>query len=190
VRAYDSAQVWASDSAQVRAYGSAQVRAYGSAQVTAHGRASVIRFSPSAICRGNVLDLTVWPKTTEEWLTRYSIRTVDGKVVLYKGLNQDWRSPHGLGYKPDTTVTAPDWVDDGRECGAGLHFCWCPSACDQFNVDYKPFSHYVACKVAVADIRVYRNDGVQFPDKVRARTCKVLYEVDREGKRVSKKGVK
>jgi len=41
---------------------------------------------------------------------------------------------------------------------------------------------YVACEVAVADIVVHARPD--YPDKIKARRCKVLYEVDREGNRI------
>ena len=73
-------------------------------------------------------------------------------------------------------VEAPDW-DPKPECGGGLHFCINPAGCDDFRDGVE--DRYVACLVDPKDIVVHPNP--KYPDKIKVKKCKVLYECDREG---------
>ena len=53
---------------------------------------------------------------------------------------------------------------------------------DRFLAAAGEGDRYVACEVAVADIVVHARPD--YPDKIKARRCKALYEVDREGNRI------
>jgi len=191
VYAYGNARVDASGNARVDASGNARVDASGNASVYASGNASVyasgysaaVRRSAQAECRGNVLDLTTRPETVEQWLARYHVAFHDGLPLLYKATHANYATQNGVSYVPGTDVVAPDWEDRSDiECGSGLHFCWCAAACRQFN---REPAHFIACQVAIEDIRIY--DGQpQWPDKIRARACRALYECDEDGNRVAK----
>jgi hypothetical protein len=188
VRAYGSAQVTAYGSAQVTAYGSAQVRAYGSAQVTAYGSAQVRASKFVAVTvpprqnvkvEGGVLIAVQLPETAAEWCEFYGVPIEDGIAVLYKGLDDQYCSPHGMFYTPGTTPFAPDW-DATIECGGGLHFSPTPAHTYEFVNEAKRF---VACPVRVDEIVVHKN--AEYPQKVKApRVALPCYEVDVHGNRV------
>jgi len=179
-----TAHVVAWGSAHVEARDSAHVVAWGSAHVVAWGRATCSKCSPLVDARGNVLDLTIFPKTVKEWLSRFAINTEKDKVILYKGVDENYKTQTGTSmetsYKINSLVTCPDWSEDNIECGNGLHFCHHPMCCEQFQA----VKHYLACSIKISDIRVY-NGIPQYPDKIRAKACKVLYEVDRWGNKIN-----
>jgi hypothetical protein len=189
LRGNASAELWENARAELR--GNARATLRGNARATLRGNAraeawnysSCILLSPTAKAEGNILDLSKFPLTPKEWLDRYHIPIKSTFVVLYKATNDTFETRNGIKYIPGTDVIAPDWEDINIECGNGLHFCPRPSACKQFNEN--PF-HFVACKIAIKDIRVYQG-APNYPDKIRAQKCKVLYECDIDGNKIEDK---
>ena len=206
VEAWGSAHVEARDSAHVEAWGSAHVEARGSAHVVARGSAHVVaRDSAHVVARGSahveakgplavairrspnakvsgLLVVQAFEQSTEpmDWLKSVGAKVSRGKAILYKRTGPEFETQYGIRYVPGTGVEAPDWDGGNHECGGGLHFCGDPAACDLFRD--KEGDRYVACEVVVADIVVHARPD--YPDKIKARRCKVLYEVDREGNRI------
>ena len=186
VSAYGSANVTASGSATVYASGSARVTAYDSATVTASGSATVnasrfvtiLRQSPrSMVTGGQVPDLSTplgWCEYTG------AAEASPGTRILYKGLDAEFRSGHGTAYLPGTEIVAPDWDGGAEECGGGFHFCAHPAATLQFIQAVK----FVACEVGEADMAAH--EFPLYPNKIKARACRVLYECDVHGERVVK----
>jgi hypothetical protein len=124
--------------------------------------------------------------TPREWCDFYNVPIrEDGTVVLFKGVDTDYRTPqpHTFLYAPGSTPAAPDW-DPKSECGQGLHFSPRPSATLQFNPDAKRF---VACPVRLDEIVVHHHLA-RYPSKVKApRVCAPCWEVDIDGNARSSK---
>jgi len=195
VTAYDSAQVRAYDSAQVRACGSAQVTAHGSARVTAHDSAQVRAYdsaqaratpvvavtllSADAVVAGGVQIRANGFVDFDSWATAHGVEQTQESAILYKAVDDDFRSPHHAQYTPGATAQAADWDGGKDECGGGLHFSPQPGSALAFNLTA---SRFVACRVQIADIAVTEN--ATYPHKVKARACKVLYECDIDGKKL------
>lgn len=185
IEVHDSATVTASDSATVYAYGSATVYARDRATVTASGSATVtasrfvtiLRRSPrSRVTGGQVPDLSTplgWCEYTG------AAEASPGTRILYKGLDAEFRSGYGTVYLPGTEIVAPDWDGGAEECGGGFHFCAHPAATLQFVEAVK----FVACEVALADMAAH--EFPQYPNKIKARACRVLYECDVHGERIA-----
>jgi hypothetical protein len=115
------------------------------------------------------------------WLTERGLMT-EGKrrparVTLVKAVGADLVSQNGMLYAIGSTVTAPDYTAD-PECGHGLHFCATPADTKQWVAVRDRF---LACSVETRTM-------IPIQDKVKARTCKVLYEVDAEGNRLPQDG--
>ncbi|HET7386824.1 MAG TPA: hypothetical protein VFJ19_09215 [Nocardioidaceae bacterium] len=196
VRAYDSATVRASDSATVHASGSATVSAYDSATVSAYDSATVsaydsatvhaspyvavYRLSMRSTIHGGVVitppDLT----TVDGWLAYYGIEPEDGTVVLYKGVDDEFRSVHGATYTPGGTTVAEDFQPT-NECGSGLHLCPRPD----LTHNYCTPERYVAVRVRVADIVPV--GSVTESAKVKVPSCDVLYECDVDGAQLAER---
>jgi hypothetical protein len=182
VRAYDSATVEACGSATVRAYGSATVeacdsatvRAYDSATVRAGSHTAVHLHSGRASIRGGVLiDHTTLDLTdATTWGAYHGAEIHSGAMVLYKAVDADLRA--GQSYVPTTypigeQVTATDWDPQSR-CGNGLHFSVSPSrARSYYRGSGEP--RYLEVAVPVDEI-------VTLDDKVKAKSCTVIREVD------------
>ena len=178
VFAYGSTTVTAYDSATVTASGSATVYTYGSATVNASRFVTILRQSPrSMVTGGQVPDLSTplgWCEYTG------AAEASPGTRILYKGLDAEFRSGHGTAYLPGTEIVAPDWDGGAEECGGGFHFCAHPAATLQFIQAVK----FVACEVGEADMAAH--EFPQYPNKIKARACRVLYECDVHGARVVK----
>ena len=177
VSAWGSATVRASGSATVRASGSATVRAWGSATVHASGYVAVHKHSKQVKVKGGVVIVPPDLDTAEAWLDYYGI-DADGKgrVVLYKGVRDDFTSEHGWSYQPGKRQkVVPDW-NTADACGGGLHLSPRPVATHAYCDPVR----YVACTVAVADL-VPITDGQGGSDKVKVRRVLSCAECDIDG---------
>jgi hypothetical protein len=117
----------------------------------------------------------------ERWCRYHAVNIVDGVVVLHKAVEADWKGTHKaprLTYRPGRKVTATDW-NPIPSCGGGLHLAATPWEAQM----YCPGAvHYVAVTVDVADLVVIDRD------KVKARTLRVLHEVDIDGNPLTGEG--
>jgi hypothetical protein len=104
------------------------------------------------------------------WIRDHELAAAHGEVVMFKAVHRDLRSHHGADYQIGTTVTAPDY-EPGAHCGGGLHFS--PTVYNAMSYDDSA-TRFLACAVD-------RRTMVVIGDKVKARSCRVLYEVDQRG---------
>jgi len=128
-----------------------------------------------AAIEGGIVVIRETPDTPERWCAYYGVRVEDGVAILYKGLDDNFRSPRGMDYTPGLVPAAPDWdADASRECGGGLHGSPTPRHTHEFVSDAK---RYVACPVRIEDILVHTKPI--YPAKVRFRACCApTFEVD------------
>ena len=188
VVAREQAHVVARGQAHVEAWGQAHVEAREQAHVEARGQAHVVATSPyvsilakskDALLSGGYI-LGNKPLSALEWLCACGVKVTRGKAVLFKSLNKDWSTKNGVSFKVGKVTAAPDWdASFGGECGKGLHFS--PTVAQT-----KPFRNegvFIACQVAVKDM-AQLPAFAEYPDKIRARACKVLYLVNEDGKRL------
>jgi hypothetical protein len=127
----------------------------------------------------------VRPRTAAEWCDYYGVPVQDGVATLFKAVDENFGSYHGVSYRPGSEPRAPDWDGGERECGGGLHFSPRPTFALPVPDDDMRF---VACPVRVEDI-VFRPDGV-YPDKVKAGgVCAPVYEVHEDGTPVARDAV-
>jgi len=188
VHAWGQATVHASAQATVHAWGEATVHAWGEATVHAWGQATVhaskyvaIQVSGDSVkAQGGVIITIPTPTTAQEWCEVYGAETRRGIAYLYKAVDSDFRSGHGMEYRPGTRPAAPDWDGGKAECGGGLHFCARPHDCLTFMPDA---TRFVRCPVRVSEIAIHPNPI--YPQKVKApRVCGKILEVDIDGRTV------
>jgi hypothetical protein len=187
VAARDSARVEARDSARVEAQGSASVVARDSASVAARGSARVVASKYTAVhlhstratvTGGVVIDLTKLDlTTTADWADYHGVKTVDGDLIVYKAVDADLNSGRGFHYPIGGTVAAPDWKA-GDFCGAGLHFSPSPAQARDY---YPDAARFLECAVDPADVSVIDGADTYSTPKLKARTARVLREVDLHG---------
>jgi len=178
VTAYGSATVTATGSATVTAYGSATVTAYDSATVTAGDRVAVHKLSKAAKITGGVIIERPDLRDTQGWLEYHGIPiTKSGKVVLFKAVDDNFKSGYGWDYSPGSKPVPEKWIPE-NSCGDGLHLCPTPfHALRCMN----EATRFVACTVAVADIvTITEYDGSS--DKCKVAKILKCVEVDIEGK--------
>jgi hypothetical protein len=113
-------------------------------------------------------------ETVEDWIDYYGCEQAKrGSVVVFKCVDDTLRSHYKTLYEVGEEVKCADW-SSAPECGGGLHFSPSPSAAQRYS---NGGSRFLACSVRVKDI-------VLLGDKLKTPSCKVLYEVDWDGKRV------
>jgi hypothetical protein len=182
VEALETAIVVAGRSATVRAVGSVIVRARGRVQVEATDGVAVMRHGPNVTVSGGDAREAVRPGTAEEWCRYYGVPMENGVATLYKAVDDDFDSYHGVSYRPGSEPQAPDWDGGEREIGGGLHFSPRPTFALPVPGDEMRF---VACPVRLEDI-VFHPDG-EYPGKVKARgVCAPVYEVLEDGTPVAR----
>ena len=171
-----------------KAQGQAQIEAYDQAQIEAYGQAKVVATSPyvSILAKSSQAQLfggcILGNKslTPVEWLSACNINIRRGKVKLFKSLEKDWTTQKGVSFKVGEVTIAPDWEANSQdECGKGLHFS--PTVAQ--TKLFRDKGIFIACEVAVkdmADLPAF----AEYPDKIRARACIVLYQVDEKGQKV------
>jgi hypothetical protein len=100
-----------------------------------------------------------------------------GEVRLYKAVRDDLTSANGATYAIGTTVIARDYAPT-RQCGEGLHFS--PAVADARQYDSSA-TRFLACAVDYATMIILDDAGTP---KVKARSCRVLHEVNTAGTRL------
>ena len=180
VHAYDSATVRAYDSATVTAYGSARVTAYDSATVHAGRYVAVHLHSARAtISGGVVIDVSALDLAdAATWCDMQGVDVADGQAVVFKAADARLASGYGTTYPIGETVTAPDWQPIA-ECGSGLHFGPTPGHAQAYYQG-EGTPRFLACSIDVSEA-VGLTGGTA---KIKARSCRVLYEVDLAGRRI------
>ena len=188
LRAYDSSQprveAYGSSQPRVEASKFTQVSVRGQVQVTAHADTPVLVEGAGAKIDGG-RQTVIARKTPDEWCAYYGVEVKDGVAILFKGVDDRFKSGHGFAYVPGTAPEAPDWDGSKAECGGGLHFSPRPKMTLEF---YREATKFVACPVALDDIVVHP-DGA-YPQKIKARRiCAPCWEVNEDGERVAAKEV-
>jgi len=184
VEARENAIVLAGGTVRVRAVGGAMVRARGRAQIEATDGVSITRHSRAATVSGGRVTDAVRFATPQEWCEYYGVEVNDGVAILFKAVDEDFNSYHGMPYRPGTEPSAPDWDGGEQECGGGLHFSPRPTFALPRPTDSMRF---VACPVRLEDIVVFPQGD--YPDQVKApAVCAPVYEVDEDGRPVEPRG--
>jgi hypothetical protein len=181
----DSSQprVECSDSSQPRVVcsGYAQVSATGAVRIKAKSTNQITVEGPAKVVGGKVIRIKN-PKTAAEWCAVNGVSVTRGVAILFKGLDDSFKSNHnGFEYKPGTIPIAPDWDGGTAECGGGLHFCARPAATLKFH---NCATRFCACPVRLKDIRPPKADD-SHPTKVKARgCCAPIWECDPSGEKI------
>jgi hypothetical protein len=174
VEAWDSSRVEAWDSSSVEARDSSRVEAWGSSSVEAAKYVAVHLHSQHVTLAGNghIIDMTaVDPQNLGDWLDLSGVKTVDGKLRVYKAVDAELASGQGFTYPIGAHLTDKKWRDD-HECGGGLHFCSSPS---QARDHFSGATRFLLCEVDPAEVRCID------ASKLKAPQCWVLSEVDIHG---------
>jgi hypothetical protein len=144
----------------------------------------ILKFIASSCTGRHIGDKPIKP---EEYLQSCGIEIKRKAVILYKSVTKDF-TDHKTGqikYLIGKEVVCPDWDADFKgECGYGLHL----SPTIQQAISFNDSGTYLACRVKVANISSLPAFA-EYPDKIRVKTCKPLYQVDKEGNKLSKKEV-
>jgi hypothetical protein len=180
VEAFGSASVRASDSASVRAFDSASVRAFDSASVEASEYVSVHQHKTArgtpAITGGMVIEIPAID-TFPEWADFHGLGKHRKQVVVFKAVDRALRSKYGTEYPIGGRVECPDWSPE-RSCGNGLHFSQSPHHASRYAAGA---TRWLACAVPASSVLIGSGVGA---DKIKAPSCRVLHEVDRDGNRI------
>ena len=171
---------WGSSRPRIETWGSSQPRIekWESSQVTGRiGKDSLVgveRHDASSVDLPGAVILRTPEEITglDDWIDYYGLESTNKEFIVYKLVDGVLRSGRGTLYTIGKRVNCPDW-SDAAQCGNGLHFSPSPSATHK----YADGTRYLAC-------RVRKNDTILLGDKIKAKSCKVLYEVDLDGEKI------
>ena len=109
--------------------------------------------------------------TTTTWPT-----TADGKYLVLRTVDADWRSRDGFQWRTTVETVAPDWdPDPHRECGGGLHgLLW--GCGDAGLLSSAPDAVWLVVAVRPTDVA-----NPDQPQKVRFRAGRVRHHGTRDG---------
>ena len=192
VRAWGSSTVTARDSSTVTAWGSSTVRARDSSTVTAWDSSTVtaskytavhLHSARATVTGGVVINIAALDLThITDWADYHGAKIVDGEVIVYKAVDADLRSERGFAYPIGETVTCPDW-DPAPVCGSGLHFSPHPAQARDY---YRDAARFLRCAVPVEALTIIDGEATDMTPKLKARTVRVLCEVDVHGIEINK----
>jgi uncharacterized Zn-binding protein involved in type VI secretion len=197
VRAGGSSTVVADGSSTVVADGSSTVRAYGSACVHCMSLDVNISLFSFAVCfliknakvtKKSKTSTIIKPKSknpTQEWLDKEGVEGKD-KVILYKKVSCDLKTQENSSNETfwaiGSTLDHPNYDPSKEECGEGkYHACAKTFFCDDFRNVIG--DRYIAIEINKKDLFVWAV-APQYPHKVAFKKGKVLYEVDKHGKKI------
>ena len=114
--------------------------------------------------------------TPENWCGYYGVEIKDGKALVFKALDENFKSYHGnCYYTPGSLPIAEDWDEGQVECGKGLHFSPTPLMARSFRQEATKF---VGCWIDLKEVRSTK-DSDQYPEKIKAkRVVEPCFEVD------------
>jgi hypothetical protein len=196
VKAYDNSTVKAYKNSTVYAYGNSTVKAYDYAVIRVYSQIKLSMFGFSVALIFNNLKLKIdkqskYIKVQQikqlDWFENNGVKKTK-KIIVYKRVSKDFKTQEGSEketlYEIGKTITHPNWRPRDDECGEGkFHACSRPFFADQFR-DGKD-DRYIAIEVDLKDLYEWK-DNPKHPHKIAFRKGKVLYECDREGKKIDK----
>ena len=192
MRAFDSSTVSAFGSSTVRAFGSSAVSASDSSTVSASDSSTVragkyvavhLHSKRVTLDGGVVIDVTDIDKhTAASWCDWQGVEVNDGYVIVYKAVNAELLSGHGMKYPIGKSLVDKLWAATDA-CGAGLHFGATPTQAEAYYSG-SGLPRYLACRVALVDMVGISGDSTDTA-KCKARACDVLYEVDAFGRQLA-----
>lgn len=162
-----------SGSASVEACGSASVSACDSATVRA-GKYVAIHLHSQRVTHtgGVIIDMTnVDPTRTADWINLAGATVTDGKIRVFKAVNDTLESAQHFAYPIGEHVADTKWHDD-HDCGNGLHFSPSPA---QARDHFRAATRFLACDVLLSEVRCI--DAT----KLKAPQAWVISEVDIHG---------
>ena len=119
-----------------------------------------------------------------KYLDREGVPVKGKSVIIYKKVSADFKAQEGTENETNwiigTTLTHPSWEPEKEECGKNkFHAVSRPYFADEFRSNKG--DRYIAIRIKVADLYEWPNP--QYLHKIAFRKGKVLYEVDKFGKR-------
>jgi hypothetical protein len=119
------------------------------------------------------------------FLEREAVKQAKGSVVLFKKVSKEFQTQENTSNETKwvigSTVTHPKWNPEQSECGGGkFHACSRPYFCDEFRSCVG--DRYVAIEIKV--VNLYEWPNATYTHKIAFREGKVLYEVNRMGKKI------
>ena len=164
-----------SGNATAQLFDNATAQLFGNATARGSKYTAIHKLSRASTAKGAGVIIEVPEITTmEQFLDYYGIEVKRGKATVFKLVNENWVSDHGTTYEPGSKPSAADW-STRPECGGGLHFSPRPFMAQK----YANGTRFLACEIKVTDAVVITGGGR--PDKLKAKSCKVLYECDEDG---------
>ena len=204
VEAWGNSSVEARGNSSVVAWGNSSVEARGNSSVEARGNVGIHLYSDLAtvilfmfsvcwqLAKGKIIKKSktatvIKPKPItglNSWLLNNAVK--DKKIIiLYKKVSKDFltqeNTKNETKWEINSIVEHKDWQPKKSECGEGkFHACSRVYFCDEFRSEKG--DRYIAIEIKQQDLYAWPNP--EYPYKIAFRTGKVLYEVNRLGKKI------
>jgi hypothetical protein len=132
------------------------------------------------------LTKNIKPITVDAWANKISAEVSKQKLTLYKRVSKDFLTQEGTSnetrWKIGKIVEHKNWKPAESECGSGkFHGCVSPIDCDLFRG--KEGDKYIVVSVLKNDCYAWPKNP-EYPMKIGFRKGKVLYECDKNGKKI------
>ena len=204
--AWENSNVTARENSNVTAWENSNVTVWENSNVTARGNSSVHTYSVNPILlfglsiaflltktakaikkskKTTIIQGIVKDGKTKNWLDLEGVEIKNNTVILFKRVSKDFKTQENT--ENETIWNIGDilihksWEPKIQECGKNkFHACSHSYFCDDFrdNKDDK----YIAIEIKVKDLYSWPNP--QYPHKIAFRAGKVLYQCDKNGKKL------
>ncbi len=145
--------------AQLQVRGAVIVKAGKNNAVTVHGKLAKVR-------GGRVVRVSAIT-TAKAWCEHHGVQVCRGVAVVYKAVDDKYRSSYSGDYTPGTVPEAADWDGGVAECGGGLHFSPSPACAKSF---FPQATKFLVCQVRLKDMRK-PTESDNYTTKIKARGC-------------------
>lgn len=177
-------------SSRVEAWGSSRVEAWESSSVVAWGSSSVeaskftavhLNSASATVTGGVVIDITALDLTSlTDWAEYHGVEVEGDEAIVYKAVDDELCSGRGFAYPIGETVVCPDWRAEAA-CGNGLHLSPSPTQARDY---FRAATRFLRCAVPTDELAIIDGEYTEMTPKLKARTVRVICEVDVHGREI------
>src|SRR3990167_2613167 len=189
-----NSSVVARENSTIEAWGNSTIEAWGNSgchalsdfcTVTLFAFSVCWKMSKAKINKKSKTATIITPKEIKDWFKKEGIDVKSEKAIVFKRVSKDFKTQEGTKNQTIWNIGAVvehiKWEPRQNECGEGkYHACSRPYFCDEFRSEKG--DKYIAVELAIKDTYAWPN--AEFPHKIAFRKGKILYEVNRLGKKI------
>ena len=201
---WGNSQATLRDNSQATLWGNSQATLWGNSQATGYGNAAIHNYTLNPVLLYGFSVCWLLTKTAKatkksvnstiinfqfnsvkNWIENDGVETdKNNNVIIFKRVSKDFKTQEGSKnetlWRIEKEIEIENW-DPKNECGEGkFHGCSHAFFCDDFRD--KEEDRHIAVKVAIKDLVAFPEP--KYPNKISFRKGFVLWECDRNGKKI------